>query len=117
MQLLSGKTQLINCDGDPVTVSRNDGCVTYVDGKPFPPPEFTFTAVGSIQPLNGRDLLLVPEGDRYKEQLWFYTASKLKIKDRANRCGVNYQVQSVDDWGAYVRARLMRIDVGPYATP
>lgn len=117
MQLLLGKTQLINCDGEPVTVARNQACAVYVDGKLTTPPEFTFTATGSVQPLGGRDLLLVPEGDRYKEQLWFFTASKLKMKDRVTRCGINYQVQAVEDWTAYVRARLMRIDLGPFATP
>lgn len=92
-----------------------EGCVTYVDGKPVKSDVTTFKARGSFQPLSGRDLMLVPEGDRLKEQFWLYTPSKIKINDRVVRCGINFQAQTIQDWGDYQQVRVMRIDVGPNA--
>ncbi len=65
--------------------------------------------------MSGKDLLLVPEGDRTREQYWLYTECKVQLADRVERCGVNFQVQSVQNWGSYNQARIMRIDVGPFA--
>lgn len=113
---MQGKLQLMDCGGETVAVFR-DGCVTYTDGKPVKSPGEEYCATGSLQPMGGRDLLLVPEGDRYKEQLWFFTSFCLKLNDRVRRCGVNYQVQSVQDWSTFFQARLMRIDLGKNATP
>ena len=118
------------------SVKRNstvvgDG-VNYLDGKIVKPAPLCFEVRGNIQPMNGKDLLLVPEGDRHKEQYWLYLPSNiitvengLEVKDvtamllndMVSRDCVNYQVQTVEDWGSYCRARLMRIDVGPDATP
>lgn len=127
---LQGPSTIITKD-EQFTVTR-EGEVIILDGKPVKRNLFTFTVCGNIQPLSGRDLLLVPEGDRHKEQYYlFYNNSSivlekgLEIKadptsiivnDRMTRLGVNFQVQSVENWGSYSRARIMRDDVGPYAT-
>lgn len=112
---LQGKSQIITKD-ESVDVFR-DGCVTYVDGKPAKGEPEKFKVKGNFQPLSGRDLMMVPEGDRFKEQIWLYTADLMKINDRVVRCGVNYQAQTVNAWGSYSQVRLMRIDVGQNATP
>lgn len=92
----------------------------YEDGKPYPIHEDEFQIVCNVQPMNARDLLLVEEGDRYKEQYWVFTNKlqrPLADNDRVVRNCANYQVQSVEDWGSYIRARIMRYDVGASATP
>lgn len=127
---LQGPSQIITHD-ETFRITR-EGEVIIVDAKPIKRNLVVFTVCGNIQPMNGRDLLLVPEGDRHKEQYWlFYNNSSiivekgLEIKtdptsiivnDRMTRFAVNFQVQSVENWGTYSRARIMRIDVGPYAS-
>jgi hypothetical protein len=113
---LAAKTRLMECAGETVAVFR-DGCVRYTDGKPVKAAGETFSVVGNVQPLGGRDLLMVPEGDRYKEQMWIFTPFRLLINDIVTRCGVNFQIQSVEDWSSFVKARMTRVDVGPKATP
>lgn len=93
--------------------------VTYKEGKPEKHFTFSFFAIGNVQPLIGKDLLLVPEGDRDKEQYEFFCLNcepcedTLQLSDRVVRGGVNFEVQSVEPWGSYCIARIMRIDVGP----
>lgn len=108
------------------------GNVVYVDGKPVKRNGIAFCVVANVQPLAGRDLLLVPELDRYKEQwnlfilnekyftdetLEVQSESRLKELDQINRLGVNYVIQNVMNWGSYTLARMMRIDTGPNKTP
>jgi hypothetical protein len=112
---LQGPSEIMRTD-TTVTVVR-DGAVQYVDGKPVVARQTQFTVYGSIQPLVGRDLLLVPEGDRYREQYWIWTPNDLRINDRVIYCGANYQVQTVQSWRSYNQVRIMRIDVGRNATP
>lgn len=133
---LQGKSQIMTKDEElrvwreGTYIPKN---VVYVDGKPIKRNGFGFRCRGNIQPINGRDLLLVPEGDRFKEQYIIFVPNtsivvdqgqeiqdaptRLLINDRVMRLGVNYQVQEAEDWGSYTRARIMRIDVGPNATP
>lgn len=112
---LYGKSQIMRTD-ESVTVTRK-GVVKYVDGKPSYPSPTRFQLIGAVQPLNGRELLLVPEGDRFKEQYWVFTQNDIRVNDIVTRCGANYQVQAVEDWRSYRRARIMRLDVGPDRTP
>lgn len=128
---LQGPSTIITKD-EVFSVTR-EGEVIIVDGKPIKRFLVSFTVRGNIQPLNGRDLLLVPEGDRFKEQYWiFYNnqsivvdegldieadPTSIIVNDRMTRLSVNFQVQSVENWGSYSRARIMRIDVGPWSTP
>jgi hypothetical protein len=132
---LFGPSQILKKD-EEITVIRQGTeipeNVSYVDGKPVKRTFIKFTFVGNIQPLNGRDLLLVPENDRFKEQYWIYFNNDqlcdqgflrtkdiplVMVNDQIVRLGVNFQVQELEDWGSYARARIMRIDVGPQATP
>lgn len=116
MRSLEGSSQII--DGDEVLSVYRQGPVTYADGKPVAKTETYLTITASVQPMDGRDLLLVPEGDRFKEQLvLFVRGEPLQINDRVLRAGVNYQVQSLESWGSYQQARIMRMDVGVKATP
>lgn len=120
IKLQSLPSRIIRYD-ETLTVYR-EGSVVYKDGKPDKWLVEPFTIACNVQPLSGRDLLMVPEGDRFKEQYWVWMQTPLpekavKINDRVLREDVNFQVQSAENWGSYVRARIMRIDVGPNRTP
>jgi hypothetical protein len=87
----------------------------YVEGKIHHYQNSKFKVICNVQPI-GRDLLLVPEGDRYKEQYTIYAKHLLlKDNDRICRDNKNYQVQNVEDWGSYQKARIMLDDVGEYS--
>lgn len=117
---LQGRSQIMT--SDEKLVGRKIR-IEYVDGKPLrrPSPEYVITC--NVQPLNGRELLLVPEGDRYKEQYNIFTESQLEVDDEVIRydqlkkCNANFTIQAVEPWGTYYKARIMRIDTGPEATP
>jgi hypothetical protein len=111
---LFGRSQIIT--KDEKLMFYREGCVKFVDGKPVKTGVTNFWVAGNVQPLNGRELLLVPENDRFKEQYWVWTMDDVQVNDRVVRCGVNFQVQVVQSWGSYNQARIMRIDVGPYGT-
>lgn len=111
---LQAPSQIITTDETLIAVRV---CVVYKDGKPQQKTADRVELIGNVQPLNGRELLLVPEGDRHKEQYWLWTTGDVRVNDRVMRCGVNFQVQTVQTWGSYSQALLMRDDVGPLATP
>jgi hypothetical protein len=77
----------------------------------------------NVQPILGRDLLLVPEHQRFEEQYWcfvpenFFDKSGEKTGDVVLRNCIHYQVQAIEYWGSYQKARIMRVDVGEYANP
>ena len=124
---LQGPSQIITND-ETLAVCR-DGSVTYVDGKPVKGNIIQFKITCNVQPLNGRELMLVPELDRYKEQYWVWMNQQdtpLEINDTVLRPGldqynkptlVSFQVQEIQNWGSYTQAKIMRRDVGPNAKP
>lgn len=131
---LFGSSQILKKDEDLCIIREGvniDQNVVYVNGKPVKRNSITFKIRGNVQPLGARDLLLVPEGDRFKEQFWIYFNNKaivtednieiqadslVKNLDRVVRLCKNYSVQGVQNWGSYSRARIMEIDVGPDKT-
>lgn len=80
-----------------------------------------FSTAGSIQPLSGRDLQRLPEGDRATEQFWYFTSTRLQTADAASGQvadvvdvgGESFEVQSVEDWsasGSFYRARISKVN-------
>jgi hypothetical protein len=119
MIALQGRSQIINHD-ETLCVVRDSNTI-YVDGMAQKRSTSTFNITCNVQPLNGKDLLLVPEGDRLKEQYWVWSqnfdkVTEVTVTDRVIRHGIQFQVQESQAWGSYNRARIMRIDVGAYAT-
>lgn len=99
---------------EPITVTRS-AQGEYVDGRYVPGDNQTFEAFGNIQPLNGKELLQLPEGDRQRQTLKIYTAFALENNDTVTRSdGIQHEVQAVEDWTAFhqphYKARLMRIE-------
>lgn len=104
----------MNLNVENITVTRL-GAGSHVAGRFVPGTGTDFSAGGNIQPLNGRELLQLPEGDRKREAKKIYTAFALQNKDIVTRTsGVKYEVQAIEDWTAFnqphYKARLMRIE-------
>ena len=111
---LQGPMDIINYD-ENLEVFR-DGEVVYVDGKPKKLDKASLKIVCNVQLLGGKELLMVPEGDRYKEQYSLYVKDMpLKDNDRVIRNCKNYQVQNLENWGSYQKGRIVLIDVGVYS--
>jgi hypothetical protein len=117
---LEGPIDLIT--GDECLEIFRDGLVEYVDAKPVKRNCHKFKVTCNVQPMGARDLLMVPEGDRYKEQYMVWSnnhAELVKDNDTVKRIGSQdfsevkyYQIQSVENWGSYQKFRIMLIDVG-----
>jgi len=100
-------------------VGRN---VVYVDGKPVKRNGLRYNVVANVQPVVGRELEIVPEGDRYKEQYWLFADNLhndvvLQVNDKILRGGKLYQIQQAMDWGSYTESRMVLIDVSPDTRP
>ena len=117
MYKLQGRPRIISTDEDLQVI--REGAIVYVDGVPVKNEQCVFTIRANVQPVNGKELLLVPEGDRFKEQYFVWTmnphppAGLIKVNDRIVRFGESFQVQQTENWGSYTKARMMAIDVGP----
>jgi hypothetical protein len=124
MYQLSGKSQIMTND-ETLKVYRQTTTLVY--GKPVANlPILQFSIECNVQPCTGRDLLLVPEGDREKENLWVYSTEiekPVRLNDKITRWSkglqmmLNYQVQNVETWGeapnGYQKIRMTLDDVGP----
>lgn len=72
-----------------LTVIR-PGTVTYVDGVATDAGDgSTFEVQGSLQPMTGRDLLVVPEGQRHQRRWKLYTTAELKTAESAGNQGAD----------------------------
>jgi hypothetical protein len=101
-------------DVEPITVTRT-AAGTYVNGRYLPGDSQVFDAAGNIQPLNGKELLQLAEGDRQRQALKIYTTFAVENNDTVTRAdGIQYETQAVEDWTAFhqphYKARLMRIE-------
>lgn len=110
----------------PSRIIRNDETLTvqlyakeYVDGKLQTRRTDEFQIRGNVQPLSDRELLIVPEHQRFREQYYVYTDEQKQIEAGSIviRGVLQYQVQAIGYWGSYQRLRIMRVDVGQEANP
>lgn len=120
MWQLEGPVELLDQDTlETNQVIRQAGPTAYVDGLPTSPGATVFFITSTVQPMGGKDLLLVPEAFRQHESLWLWQPHYggqaevlIDIGDVVLRQNKGYQVASSEDWGDYTRAMLVRIDVG-----
>jgi len=77
-----------------------------------------FSAEGAVQPLTGRELLQVEEGDRHREHQNIFTACELEDTDTICYKNKNYEVQNIECWndsqqciGPYFKVRVVQKDV------
>lgn len=115
-------------DASPYVTVLREGAPNYVDGKPVKRNPLHFFAKGLLVPLSGQELLLVPEGDRKMEQYWLFQDPEQSVDDKGVQRRIplhnedkfkledeTYIVQNRKNWGSYVQARAMRVDIGPDA--
>lgn len=79
---------------------------TYgTDGRFIPGTPTTFNITASVQPLNGRDLLRLPDGLRTSELLRVYSPTRLFVQgagqdpDVITIEGIPHQVETCETWG------------------
>jgi hypothetical protein len=101
-------------DIEAITVRRT-APGTYVAGRYVPGSAQNVTVTANIQPLNGKELLQLAEGDRQRQALKVYTAFALENGDEVARAdGNRFEVQAVEDWTVFAqphyKARLVRIE-------
>lgn len=105
-------SEAIDCVGEAVQVKRtSEG--SYTDGFYNEGIQETLAIVASVQPLNGRELQLVPEALRTQGTVKVYTSFKLNMFDILTWRDRKYEVQFESDWqglGAY-RKYIARLQV------
>lgn len=98
-------TLMINRIGIDCVVTRYSAGA-YVNRVYVPGSTSSFTVRMSVQPLNGRELLNLPEAQRTRQWIKAYCATELRTAnqsagiraDRVAANGVNYEVQMVEFW-------------------
>jgi hypothetical protein len=102
-----------------ITISRDPGG-TWSNGRFTPGVRVnTASVVASFQPLRGREIELLSEGDRDKRSGKLYTATEVKSSDRAAGLmadqivfdGDTWEVRSVEKhtFGGYWKAIVVRV--------
>ncbi len=87
-------------DNESITVKRK-AAGAYVNGHYVTGAESNYSALASVQPLSGEEILQLPEADRKRESLKMFTPSEIKVNDTVTRAGRNYEVQKVMDFSAH----------------
>lgn len=107
-QLLNKSIKLLS-GGETVKVRRK-GDPTNVKGRLKPNFVDAFDIIANVQPVSGRELLNVEEGDRDRQRLDFYTRTKLIRDDELERDDEIFDVELVESWGPYFMARAVLKD-------
>lgn len=106
--------------GKNYTVTRvnADGEISEVDGSFVPGETISLQILGSVQPIQARDLVTIPEGDRVRERFRFYSLHRL-LNDRVSKLrkgddiAINceaFRVESVQHWPNYSMAIVVRVN-------
>lgn len=87
---------------EKINITRvQTGTGDLVDGHWVEGPKDNFPDVlVNIQPVNGEDLLQLPEADRERVTYKIYSKTEIKNKDRITRTkdGFDYEIIQVKDW-------------------
>lgn len=113
---LKGYSQIMRGD-EVIEVIRHDS-YTFENGRLIESGPHEFEVKANVQTVSGQELLLVPEGDRYKEQFFLFIQKPspfLKMNDEVKRHKKNYQVQDLEEWGSFQKVRIMNVDVSDEA--
>jgi len=101
---------------EAVTIKRY-GQTIYLKGHAVAGAETILLGDATIQPLNGKELLQLPEGDREKESVKIFTDT-LELKNNDILICANnksFELKEIKDWTAHIiphyRAIGLRINV------
>ncbi len=88
---------------ETIKVKREGSGGTYVKGHRVSAPDTTTTIKANVQPLGGSELLQLPESDRLREPLRFYTTIELQENDLIERVlnGREYEIQRLGNWTVF----------------
>lgn len=85
------------------------------DGYPKKPRFEIREIEGNVQPVTGKELLEVPEGDRERQIFNVFSKEKLNPNDIVIRNNIEYEVRLNEDWNqgraAHNFARIIKKDV------
>lgn len=117
-QLSDRATIIVGDETIEVLRRRQDhlASIVYVDGKPVHRDRLKFRIRANVQPLSGKDLKVLPEGETLQDQYWVWCMPRpyrLTAGDEFLYRGDAYVVHTAEDWQSYVRARAVRVDTGP----
>ena len=104
MSISLGRSLIASMNGKNYTLKRkNPG--SYVAGKWVDGSNISgLVAFASIQPLSGKEMVRIPEGDRNRERKVAYSADELRVADPSGKYkadiltvdGQDFQVESVE---------------------
>lgn len=106
----------------PYTVTRQTTARTFVKGREVPPATTQFEVQATIQPITGREVLKLPEGERSENQIKIYSATKLNVATEAGIAGDvitydsdDFEIVAVENWNKFngikhFKMRARRID-------
>lgn len=98
--------------GEFLTLRRYDSEGKYYRGKFIRNRMYTEHQIQcSFQPITGREILQLPEGDRLKDHAKVYSEFAMKDGDVIVRDGKTYEVQAAYLWGTYSKAIVVQEDV------
>lgn len=120
MHHLLGRCRLMSQD-ERLPILR-EGKVIYRDGKPVKREIARFEATCGVAAMLGKELQLLPEGDRRREQFKVYQQPvfgepKIQPGDKALRNGGVYVFEDAKDWGSFVEGLMVHQDVDPNNPP
>ncbi len=86
---------------EPITISRGakEGG-SFVDGRFQPASPSVINAYASVQPTTGKEVMQLPEADRYRQTLKMLSESEFVENDIITRDsnGLKYEALRVEDW-------------------
>lgn len=118
-----GRDLIASLNGTTLTFKRK-AKGSYVRGLWVDGDEEEVSIFASVQPLGGKDLMRIPEGDRTRKRLKLYSADEALISLRVDLIesdvipydGSSYQVESVEKWPSYwkiIVAEVNKIEESP----
>lgn len=103
----------MNLTGQAIVITRK-AAGSYVLGRWVEGVETAYSVEANVQPLNGHELLQLPEGDRLRENKKIYTAFPVQNNDILTLGGKTWQVQNAMDWSnhplPHYKARITLIE-------
>lgn len=96
-------TQLVN-------VTRRNGTQTITDGIRLPGTEAVQVNFYS-QPMNGKELNTLPEGQRTQDPRNFWALEEIKIEDTVTWAALDYSITNVEYWpeGVFWSGVMVRV--------
>ncbi len=109
-------SQLLKRHSFQIRTQTNINEYDSLTGLPAEPVIETKDARGNIQPISGKEILQVDEGDRKRGVRNLFTKTEIKEDSTILFKDIEYEVRTVEDWDqgklSHFKCRIVRIDVG-----